>query len=57
MTVIFHTIDQVQAALDSDDLDPDVREHLTGRLASMQRLAAGHNPFARLPVTDDEEPF
>lgn len=55
MTAIFRTAADVRAALDQPDLDPDVREHLEGRLGSMQRLEAGRDPFARIPVPDDEE--
>jgi hypothetical protein len=37
--------------------DPIVREALQQRLASMKRIAAGHDPFARLPVPPSDEPW
>lgn len=54
MTAIFRTAADVKAALDQPDLDADVREHLEGRLGSLQRLEAGRDPFARIPQVEEE---
>ena len=54
MTSVFETTDEIRAALDLCT-DPDLREHLTGRLRQRVRAERAGGVFALLPATDDEE--
>ena len=56
MPRILRTPADVEAVL-ATVTDPGTRQALLERLASMKRLAAGHDPFARLPAPPSDEPW
>jgi hypothetical protein len=58
MSAFLETVADIQAALNAPGLDPDLREHLEGRLAYRRRVERAGDVFALLPTPldlDDEE--